>query len=119
MLIAMFITIIGLFAMAAYATERRTKEIGIRRVNGAELTDILVLLNKNFLQWVIVACVVALPLGWYIMKGWLDSFAYRTNVSWWILVASAIAALFISVLTVSWQSYIAVRKNPVESLRYE
>jgi putative ABC transport system permease protein len=119
MLIAMFITIIGLFAMAAYATERRTKEIGLRRVNGAEMTDILILLNKDFLKWVIVACVLALPLGWYIMKGWLDSFAYRTSFSWWILMASAIIALVISILTVSWQSYMAARKNPVESLRYE
>jgi putative ABC transport system permease protein len=119
MLIAMFITIIGLFAMARYATERRTKEIGVRRVNGAELVDILVLLNKDFIKWVIMACVLALPLGWYIMKGWLDSFAYRTNLSWWILVTSAMAALLIAFLTVSWQSYIAVQKNPVESLRYE
>jgi len=119
MLIAMFITIIGLFAMAAYTTERRTKEIGLRRVNGAEMKDILILLNKNFLKWVIVACVVALPLGWYIMKGWLDSFAFRTNFSWWILMASSLIALLISILTVSWQSYMAARKNPVESLRYE
>jgi len=119
MLIAMFITIIGLFAMASYATERRTKEIGLRRVNGAEITDILVLLNKDFLKWVIVACVLALPLGWYIMKGWLDSFAYRTNLSWWILVVSAMTALLISIFTVSWQTYIAARRNPVESLRYE
>lgn len=119
MLIAMFITIIGLFAMASYTTERRTKEIGLRRVNGAEITDILVLLNKNFLKWVIVACVLALPTGWYIMKGWLDSFAYRTNLSWWILVASAMTALLISIITVSWQTYIAARRNPVESLRYE
>jgi len=119
MLIAMFITIIGLFAMASYATERRTKEIGLRRVNGAEITDILVLLNKDFLKWVIVACVLALPLGWFIMKGWLDSFAYRTNLSWWILVVSAITALLISIITVSWQTYIAARRNPVKSLRYE
>jgi len=119
MLIAMFITIIGLFAMARYATERRTKEIGVRMVNGAELIDILVLINKNFLKWVIVACVVALPLGWFIMKGWLESFAYRTNLSWWTLLVSAMAALLIAVATVSWQSYIAARKNPIESLRYE
>jgi putative ABC transport system permease protein len=119
MLIAMFITIIGLFAMARYATERRTKEIGVRMVNGAELMDILVLINKSFLKWVVVACVVALPVGWYIMKGWLESFAYRSNLSWWILVLSAMTSLLIAVATVSWQSYIAARKNPVESLRYE
>jgi putative ABC transport system permease protein len=119
MLIAMFITIIGLFAMARYATERRTKEIGVRMVNGAELMDILVLINKSFLKWVIIACVVALPLGWYLMKGWLESFAYRSNISWWILVLSAMTSLVIAIATVSWQSYIAARKNPVESLRYE
>jgi putative ABC transport system permease protein len=66
-----------------------------------------------------VACVLALPLGWYIMKGWLDSFAYRTNLSWWILVVSAMTALLISIITVSWQTYIAARRNPVKSLRYE
>jgi len=114
MLIAMFITIIGLFAMARYATERRTKEIGVRMVNGAEVMDILVLINKNFLKWVIIACVVALPVGWYIMKGWLESFAYRSNLSWWILVLSAMTSLLIAIATVSWQSYIAARKNPVE-----
>ena len=119
MLIAMFITIIGLFAMARYATERRTKEIGVRMVNGAELIDILVLINKNFLKWIIVACVIALPVGWYIMKGWLESFAYRCNLSWWILVLSAMTSLLIAIATVSWQSYMAARKNPVESLRYE
>lgn len=119
MLIAMFITIIGLFAMARYSTERRTKEIGVRMVNGAELIDILVLINKNFLKWVILACVVALPLGWFIMNGWLESFAYRTNLSWWTLLVSAMTAILIALSTVSWQSYIAARKNPVESLRYE
>jgi len=119
MIIAMFITIIGLFAMARYATERRTKEIGVRLVNGAELSDILVLLNRDFVKWVIISCVIALPLGWYIMKGWLESFAYRTNLSWWILVVSAVSAVLIAIFTVSWQSYIAARKNPVESLRYE
>lgn len=117
--IAMFITIIGLFAMARYATERRTKEIGVRMVNGAELKDILVLLNKDFMKWVLLSCVLALPLGWHVMNGWLESFAYRTNLSWWILMTSALAALLVSILTVSWQSFIAARKNPVESLRYE
>lgn len=119
MLIAMLITIIGLFAMSSYNTERRTKEIGIRRVNGAELSDILILLNKSFLKWVLVACALALPLGWYIMKGWLDSFTFRTHISWWTLGLSALIALLVSVLTVSWQGYFAARKDPVDSLRYE
>ena len=117
--IALFITVIGLFAMARYSTERRTKEIGVRRVNGAELSDILILLNKEFLKWILIACALALPLGWYIMKGWLESFAYRTTVSWWVLSLSALAALLVAVITVSWQSYVAAKKNPVESLRYE
>jgi putative ABC transport system permease protein len=119
MLIAMFITIMGLFAMARYTTERRTKEIGVRRVNGAELSDILVMLNKDFLKYVVLSCVLALPLGWYIMKGWLESFAYRTTLSWWIMLVSASAALLTAMITVSWQSYAAARQNPVESLRYE
>ncbi len=119
MCIALFITMIGLFAMARYSTERRTKEIGLRKVNGAAIFDILILLNKDFLKWVVIALIVAIPISWYLVNGWLNSFAYRINLSWWIFAMAGVIALSISLATVSWQTFMAARRNPVESLRYE
>ena len=119
MCIALFITMIGLFAMARYSTERRTKEIGLRKVNGAELFDILILLNKDFLKWVMIAFVLALPVSWYLVNSWLNSFAYRTNLSWWLFAMAGVIAIIISLVTVSWQTFMAATRNPVEALRYE
>jgi len=119
MCIAMFITMIGLFAMARYSSERRTKEIGLRKVNGAEVFDILVLLNKDFLKWVGIAFIVAIPISWYLVNSWLNSFAYRTSLSWWIFALAGVIALVISLVTVSWQTFLAANRNPVYSLRYE
>jgi putative ABC transport system permease protein len=119
MCIALIITMIGLFAMARYSTERRTKEIGLRKVNGAELFDILILLNKDFLKWVVIAFVVAIPISWYIVNSWLNSFAYRTSLSWWIFAMAGVIAVIISLATVSWQTFMAATRNPVEALRYE
>jgi putative ABC transport system permease protein len=119
MCIALFITMIGLFAMARYSTEKRTKEIGLRKVNGAELFDILILLNKDFLKWVIIAFIVSIPISWYLVNSWLNSFAYRTSLSWWIFAMAGVIAVFISLTTVSWQSFLAATRNPVEALRYE
>lgn len=119
MCIALFITMIGLFAMARYSTERRTKEIGLRKVNGAELLDILILLNKDFLKWVVIAFIVSIPISWYLVNSWLNSFAYRTSLSWWIFAMAGVIAVFISLATVSWQTFLAATRNPVEALRYE
>ncbi|MBI9067083.1 MAG: hypothetical protein JEZ09_07305 [Salinivirgaceae bacterium] len=119
MCIALFITIIGLFAMARYSTERRTKEIGVRKVNGARLTDILILLNKDFLRWVVIAFMLAIPISWYIVNGWLNNFAYRTNLSWWVFALAGGISLSIAIITVSFQTYRAAIRNPVEALRYE
>jgi putative ABC transport system permease protein len=119
MCIALFITMIGLFAMARYSTERRTKEIGLRKVNGAELLDILILLNKDFLKWVVIAFIVAIPISWYLVNSWLNNFAYRTSLSWWIFAMAGVIAVFISLATVSWQTFLAATRNPVEALRYE
>jgi putative ABC transport system permease protein len=110
---------IGLFAMARYSTEKRTKEIGLRKVNGAELFDILILLNKDFLKWVIIAFIVSIPISWYLVNSWLNSFAYRTSLSWWIFAMAGVIAVFISLTTVSWQTFLAATRNPVEALRYE
>jgi putative ABC transport system permease protein len=118
-LLAIFIACMGLLSMSAYSISRRTKEIGVRRVNGAKIGEILVLLNKDFVKWVILAFVIATPLAWFTMNKWLENFAYKTELSWWIFALAGLLALGIALLTVSWQSWRAATRNPVEALRYE
>jgi len=117
--LAVLIAILGILGMSVFSTIKRTKEIGIRKVNGATLFEVLVLLNKDFLKWVLVAFVIATPLSWYAMNRWLGNFAYKTGLSWWIFAIAGVLALGIAVLTVSYQSWRAATQNPVESLRYE
>jgi putative ABC transport system permease protein len=117
--IAIFLSCLGLFGMVLHTIQYRTKEIGIRKVNGARIWEIMTLLNKNFLSWVVIAFVIACPIVWYVMNRWLQNFAYKTEISGWIFVISGVVVLTISLLTVSWQSYRAANRNPVESLRYE
>ncbi|MGV8947601.1 MAG: ABC transporter permease [Lutibacter sp.] len=118
-IISLLLTIFGLFGTAFYFIESRTKEIGIRKINGATITQILSLLNKNFIKWVGVAFVIAVPVSWYFMSKWLENFAYKITLNWWIFAISGIIALIIAVLTVSWQSFKAATKNPVNALRDE
>jgi putative ABC transport system permease protein len=118
-LLALFIASIGLFGLSVFTIERRTKEIGIRKVNGATTIEIMRTLNKDIIKWVIIAFIASCPLAWYAMNKWLQSFAYRTEQSWWIFAIAGIIALGIALLTVSWQSWRAVTRNPVEALRYE
>ena len=94
-------------------------EIGIRKVNGAGVDHIVGLLNLGFLKWVGPGILAGIPIGWYFMKKWLSGFAYKTNLNWWIFALAEVASLALAVLTVSWQSWCAASKNPVESLRYE
>ena len=117
--ISLFLSMIGLFAVSFQSSRSRTKEIGIRKINGARVTDILSMLNKDFVLWVAIAFVIAFPLAWYGMRRWLESFAYRTELSWWIFALAGLLALGIALLTVSWQSWRAATRNPVEALRYE
>ncbi len=117
--LAIIISCLGLFGLALSTLEQRTKEIGIRKVNGAKISEILFLLNKDFLKWVAIAFVIATPVAWYAMNKWLESFAYKTTLSWWIFALAGLLALGIALLTVSWQSWRAARRNPVEALRYE
>jgi putative ABC transport system permease protein len=117
--IAIVISSLGLFGLAAFVAEKRTKEIGVRRVNGARMSEILVMLNSNFLRWVILSCLIACPVAWYAMHKWLENFAYKTDLSWWVFAAAGGIALIIALVTVSWQSWRAATRNPVESLRYE
>jgi|WetSurSiteA1Bulk_404760.scaffolds.fasta_scaffold01441_3 putative ABC transport system permease protein len=118
-ILAIVISCIGILGLATFSSERRTKEIGIRKINGARTAEILVLLNRDFIILVAVAYIIAIPVAWYSMQKWLESFAYRTELSWWIFALAGLLALVIALLTVSWQSWRAATRNPVEALRYE
>jgi putative ABC transport system permease protein len=116
---AIVICCLGILAMSLFACQRRIKEIGIRKVNGAKISEILSMLNKDFVKGVAIAFVIATPISWYAMHCWLESFAYKTELSWWIFALAGLLALGIALLTVSWQSWKAATRNPVEALRYE
>ena len=118
-LISVFLSMIGLFAISFQSSRYRTKEIGIRKVNGAKVSEVMTLLNKDFVKWVAIAFVIATPIAYYAMNKWLESFAYKTELSWWIFALAGLLALGIALLTVSWQSWKAATRNPVEALRYE
>jgi len=117
--IAVLLSCMGLFGMAEFITRTRVREIGIRKVNGAEVWHIVQLLNRGFLSWVGPGILVGLPVGFYFMDRWLSGFAYRTRLNWWIFAIAALASVIVAVMTVSWQTWRSARKNPVESLRYE
>lgn len=117
--LAIIVATLGLFGLTAFAFEQRIKEIGIRKVNGARTSEVLVMLNKDFIKWVSISFVIATPIAWYAMRRWLENFAYKTELSWWIFALAGALALGIALLTVSFQSWKAATRNPVESLRYE
>ncbi|MFI1772744.1 ABC transporter permease [Thalassobellus citreus] len=117
--IVLFISLLGMIAISLFITESKTKEIGIRKVNGATIKEIMIMLNKDFVKWVFIAFVIACPIAYYVMSKWLESFAYKTNLSWWVFVLAGVFTLIIALLTVSWQTYRAATRNPVESLRDE
>lgn len=118
-ILAVVISCIGILGLAIFTSERRTKEIGIRKINGAGIGEILIMLNRDLVILVIIAYLVAVPVAWYSMDKWLQSFAYQTKLSWWIFVLAGFLALAVALLTVTWQSWRAATRNPVESLRYE
>jgi len=115
----LFIACLGLFGLASFITEQKTKEIGIRKVLGATVSGIVLLLSKEYTKWVLLANLFAWPLAWFAMGKWLQNFAYRINIGIEIFLLSAVWALFVAVLTVSFQSIKAALRNPLESLRYE
>jgi putative ABC transport system permease protein len=115
--LAIFIACLGLFGLAAFVTEQRTKEIGIRKVVGASISGIIIAIAKPFLLWVLVANLIAWPVAYLIMNKWLQNFAYRTQIHFWIFVVAGTAALIISLLTVGLQAYAAAKSNPIKSLR--
>ena len=118
-ILAILISCLGLLAITLLSINNRVKEVGIRKVNGANKLDVLLMLNKDFLKWVLIAFILACPIAWYVMNKWLQNFAYKTELSWWIFALAGIIAVGIALLTVSWQSWRAALRNPVESLRYE
>lgn len=117
--LAILISCLGLFGLAAYTAEQRTKEIGIRKVLGASMPGIVVLLSKEYAKWVLVANIIAWPVSYFLMKSWLKDYAYRISLSGLIFAASAIVTLLIAQLTVSFQAFKAARMNPANSIRYE
>jgi putative ABC transport system permease protein len=117
--LAVIIACLGLFGLAAYAAEQRTKEIGIRKVLGANISTIVGMLSKDFIKLVIFAILVATPLAWWAMHSWLQGFAYRQNIQWWVLALAGSGAIIIAFVTISFQSIRAALTNPVKSLRSE
>ena len=118
-IIAIFIACFGLFGFIKQSLNSRTREIGIPKVNGAKVHEILAMFNGDFVRWIGTAFLLATPLGWYAVDRWLRDFDYKTNISWWIFALGSAMVFCVTFLPVSWQSWRAARRNPVESLRYE
>lgn len=118
-ILSVFITVLGIIGTCLNTTYLRTKEIGVRKVNGAKVSEILTMFNADFVKWVAIAFILACPVAWYAMHKWMENFAYRTNLSWWMFATAGGIAMTITLLTVSWQSWRAATRNPVEALRYE
>lgn len=118
-LISVILSLLGMYAMASFNMQRRVKEIGIRKVNGAKVLEIISMLIFDFVKWVILAFVVAIPIAYYTMDKWLQNFAYRISLNWWIFAIVGVVAITVAIITVIWQSWRAATCNPVETLRYE
>jgi len=118
-LLTIFVACLGLFGLATYTAEQRTKEIGIRKVLGASVKQVTQMLSKEFVKLVLIASIIAFPVAWWAMNKWLQNFAYRINISWWVFAIAGLAALLIALLTVSFQAIKAAVANPVKSLRTE
>ena len=116
-ILAIFISCLGLFGLASFVAEQRTKEIGVRKVLGASIADLWQLLSKDFVILVIISCLIATPISYYFMDGWLEKYTYRTEISWWIFATASTCALLITLLTVSYQAIKAALIDPVKSLR--
>jgi putative ABC transport system permease protein len=117
--LAIIIACLGLFGLISFMAETKIKEIGIRKINGAKVSEVMTMLNRDFVKWVAIAFIIATPIAYYAMNRWLESFAYKTDLSWWIFALAGLLALGIALLTVSWQSWKAATRNPVEALKYE
>jgi ABC-type antimicrobial peptide transport system permease subunit len=117
--VAVFLSCLGLFGLAAYTVENRKKEIGIRKVLGASINTILYMIVKDFVLLVLISILAIVPLAWYLSNSWLQDYAYKTNLSWWIFAGAAAIVLIIALITVSFQALKAANNNPVNSLSSE
>lgn len=117
--LSVIISILGILGLSTFMCQYRIKEIGIRKVNGAKVSEMMTMLNRDFIKWVIIAFAISTPVARIIMNHWLESFVYKTDISWWLFALSGSLALMIALLTVSWQSWKASSRNPIEALRYE
>jgi putative ABC transport system permease protein len=117
--VAILLACLGLFALSAFELVKRTKEIGIRKVLGATIADLVKLLTKDFLRLVIIACLVAFPIAWYVTNKWLQDFTYRIDIQWWMFAIAGITTLLIALITLSYQAIKTALANPVKSLRTE
>jgi putative ABC transport system permease protein len=118
-ILAFTISLMGIFSLASFGTQRRRQEIGIRKINGASVRSILIMLNGDFLKWVLLAFIIAAPVGIYFVNRWLANYAYRAHINWWVVLVIGIITLAVSFLSVSWQCWRASRENPVDVLRHE
>jgi len=117
--LAIFVACLGLFGLVSFIIKRRFKEIAIRKVLGAPVANIFALLSRELLAGILLANLIAWPIAWFAMNKWLQNFAYRTALSWWIFFVAGVSVLTISLFTMSWQTLRAARTNPVDSLKYE
>ena len=117
--LSLFVACLGLFGLSVFIASERTKEIGIRKVLGASTEKILLLLSKEFITWILIANIAAWPVAWFMMNRWLQNFAYRIDISWWMFLLAGGLALIIALLTVSVQTIRSALSNPVKALRYE
>ena len=118
-ILSIIISVMGIFAMSVFYNQQKIKEIGVRKVNGATVFEIIKMLNKDFIKWVVIAFIIAAPIAYYAMNKWLDNFAYKIELSWWIFALAGFAAMLVALITVSWNTFVSARKNPVKSLKYE
>jgi putative ABC transport system permease protein len=118
-ILVIFISCLGLFGISFFATELRTKEIGIRKILGASSSNIIAMLNLDFVRWILLSYSIACPIAYYFTKRWLQDYVYRTELSWWLFILAGILVLIMTIITVSLQTYKVASKNPVVSLRYE
>jgi len=117
--IAIFISCLGLFGLSVFVAEQRNKEIGIRKVLGASTPGLVILLSKGFIKLICIALIIAAPIAWYVMNDWLDGFAYRTNINWWVFLLTSITAIGIGLLTVGFNSLKAALSDPVNAIKTE
>ncbi len=118
-MLAIFISCLGLFGLASFVAEQRTKEIGIRKVLGATVSNIWRLLSTDFVWLIIISCCIASPVAYYYLSQWLEKYAYRIHISGWVFLYAAVGSILLTLLTISWQAIKAAMRNPVKSLRSE